>query len=148
MGNNTLINIKSLINILLFKKKNNQLHVEFFRYFVSSGISLIFDYLTYFLLTRIFRTNYIISNIIGNTVGMIVNYILNILWVFEKRKIKNKIVEFILFAITFFLGTAIHTFVFWIFKDLLLIYDIISRVIATIISYFFRFITRKIFLFK
>ena len=146
--NGAFINIKSFFNILFFRKKENEIQVQFFRYLVSSVLALIFDYMTYLLLTRLFCVNAIISNISGNTVGMLVNYFLNISWVFEKRKIKNKILEFILFIVTFLLGTGLHTFIFWILKEIFLVYDIISRIIATGISYIFRFILRKIILFK
>lgn len=143
-----ITNAKSFIKILFFKKKANELQIQFFRYLVSSGIALAFYYTTYFVLTRIFNINEIISNIIGNTIGMIVNYFLNIKWVFEKRKIKNKIIEFFLFIATFILGTGLNTFIFWILTKILLIYDLISLIIATGITYIFRFVIRKIILFK
>ena len=145
---NMIINIKSFFHFIFFKKKENELPVQFFRYLVSSAFALVLDYTTYLLLTRLFHVNDIISNIIGNTVGMLVNYFLNISWVFEKRKIKNKIFEFILFIITFFLGTGLHTIIFWFLKEIFLIYDIISRIIATGISYIFRFVLRRTILFK
>ena len=145
---NIFKNIKVLVNILLFKKKDNHLSIQFFRYFISSLIALFFDFLVYIFLTRVFDVYFENANRIGNLTGMIVNYILNILWVFDKRRINNRILEFVLFVIIGLLGMELNTFLLKIFTNVFLIYDLISKGISTIISYFFRFFVRKIVLFK
>ena len=145
---NEQFNLKYIFNLLFINTKNNNNFIQFIRYFISSCTALMIDFLLFIILTRVFHINYVVSNVLGNIAGMFVNYFLNILWVFNKRKFKNKKLEFIFFIIIGFLGTLLNTFLIWLLTSFFYIYDLISKSIATIISYIFRYLLRKFLLFR
>lgn len=62
---------------------------ELARYFIASGIALLIDAGTLYLLTRFADVYYLVSAATGFTLGLITIYLLSIHWVFSKRRIKN-----------------------------------------------------------
>ncbi len=131
----------------VFKLKSGNIYIQFFRYFIVSGIALIIDFSLTIVLTEYFKVYYLISSISGNILGLIVNYILNVYWVFNKRKIKNRFFEIILFVLTSFAGMIVGQFIVWFFTDVIRIYYVISKIVSVFFSYIVRFILRKIFIF-
>ena len=140
------IKIKKLLSIIL-KEKSDHLFVQFFRYFVVSGVSMVIDFSITYSLTEFLKIHYLISSITGNIIGIFINYILNVLWVFNESKIKNRKIEFIIFVVIGFIGLGVTHAIVWFFTEIFKFHYMISKVISIAFGYILRFVLRKYFLF-
>ena len=136
------------IYIKAIHKKSSNTYVEIFRYFASGVLAFGADTLVLFLLTKYAGLYYLLSSIIGFCVGLLISYFLNVIWVFHKRKIKSKRLEFVIFLIISLIGLALNSFFMWIFTSVMLIYYIYSKIITTIIVFVWNFIAKKKSLFS
>ena len=103
----------------------------------------------------------------GFIVGLAVNYIVSTYWVFAKAKVKNRIIDFIGFAVIGIIGLGLTQliiepfstlgmfgtgwFVQWqIFGGLLPAdkYYIVGKVLAVVIVYMWNFFARKFILYR
>ena len=110
-------------------------------------ISTLIDY-TIFSILIFLNSNYIWAIIIGYGVGFIISFIFTRTYVFEKVKIKNLKIEFLIIliitAIGLFFNIGIVHFLYENFTlDLYL-----SRVIAIGIVFFFNYFIRKGFIYE
>lgn len=122
---------KLLVQILRFGL------VGFFCFFIDYGI-LVF-------LTEIIGLYYLISSGLSFVVSVIVNYILSFLYVFETGT-DNKWKKFLAFVLLSTVGLGINQLIMWFCGDILNIYYMISKVVATAIVMIYNFITRKLIL--
>ena len=74
--------------------------------------------------------------------------IMPVKWVFDAKKDANKTQEFIVFIVLSVIGLGINQLFMWLFVDMMHIYYMLSKIIATVIVMVYNFITRKIFLEK
>lgn len=139
--------ITKILNKLFVVKTDNGL-IQLFRYFFVGGTAFIFDFGTLFALTEFFKVYYLISATIAFLVGLTVNYILSIIWVFRKHTIKNKKVEFIIFSAIGIFGLILNGLLIWFFTEVVAIHYLFSKILSTVIIFFWNFIIRKFILFK
>ena len=112
------------------------------------GTAFVIDAGLLFLLTEFCGIHYLISGMISFTASVIYNYILSVKWVFDAKKDANKTQEFIVFIVLSVIGLGINQLFMWLFVDMMHIYYMLSKIIATVIVMVYNFITRKIFLEK
>ena len=108
------------------------------------GTAFVIDAGLLFLLTEFCGIHYLISGMISFTASVIYNYILSVKWVFDAKKAQ----EFIVFIVLSVIGLGINQLFMWLFVDMMHIYYMLSKIIATVIVMVYNFITRKIFLEK
>jgi len=146
----SLIDHKSLRNGLLSKltgKTDNSLY-QFIRYFFVGGFAFGIDFGVLFLLTEFFGLYYLLSAGISFTLGLVVNYVLSVTWVFSYRSRQNRLTEFSLFTFIGLVGLFLNQTLIWFFTEILLIYYLFSKILTTLIVYFWNFLARKYFLFN
>lgn len=124
----------------------------------SLGFIADFGILFLLTLTNFFQHHYLFAATIAFVFGLTVNYIFSILWVFQKRNIKNKALEFLLFTLVGVVGLALNALFIWLFTDYIFVNLIAvedkqlriigSKIISTGIVYFWNFSARKWILFK
>ena len=112
------------------------------------GTAFVIDAGLLFLLTEFCGIHYLISGMISFTASVIYNYIVSVKWVFDAKKDANKTQEFIVFIVLSVIGLGINQLFMWLFVDMMHIYYMLSKIIATVIVMVYNFITRKIFLEK
>ena len=139
-----------IINLIQrsLKDKTDKTHIQMFRYLFVGGAAFIVDFLSLFILTDFFGIYYLISAAIAFIIGLIANYFLSISWVFNKRKLKNRHIEFGMFAIIGIIGLGFNEIFIWFFTQDLQIYYLISKIFAAIIILFWNFFARKYILFR
>lgn len=132
-----------------FRNKNtlNIFH-QFFKYIIVGAMAFITDFIVLFILTDFFGFYYIFSASIAFIIGLMVNYYLSINWVFNKRNLSNKWIEFQIFAIIGIIGLFLNAFLIWILTDCIGFYYLYSKIITAILILFWNFTARKIILFK
>jgi len=141
MENNTKIHS-------VIKGKTDNTFIQLIRYTFVGGLAFIIDFGTLFILTEYLNIHYLISAGIAFISGLIINYLISTKWVFSKRSYNNRNLEFLLFAFIGVAGLGLNELFMWIFTDLFLIYYLFSKIITTVIVYFWNFLARKFLLFN
>ncbi len=132
----------------LIKKRTNHPGVELFRYFVVSAISFVFDFGLLYVLTDMVHIYYLISATISYGTGMIVSYLLSVRWAFAKRSMDNKAAEFGIFVAIGIAGMGLNALILWVWTGLLGLHYMLGRIVSAIIGYVWKFVARKMTLFK
>jgi len=148
---NTLINMLTLIKNLskkLIKDQTDNTLIQLFRYCFVGGAAFLVDFGSLFIFTEYFGTYYLISAAIAFILGLIANYVLSLSWVFNKRTLNNKKLEFGVFALIGIVGLGLNELFIYFFTDYLQIYYLISKILAAIIILFWNFFARKFTLFR
>ena len=121
---------------------------QIINFLIVGTVATIIDFIIYYILYNIFSINPLIANIISFTISVIFNYIASIRWVFKVDENKNKKIIFTTFIILSIVGMLITELLIFIFVDMINIEPMISKIIATIITMIFNFISRKLILEK
>jgi len=132
----------------LLKNKTNNILIQLFRYTFVGGIAFIFDFGTLFILTEFFFVYYLVSAAIAFLLGLIINYNLSIIWVFEKRTVKSKWIEFSIFTLIGIVGLVMNEFFIWFFTEMINLHYLFSKIASTAIIYLWNFFVRKFVLFR
>ena len=98
-------------------------------------------------MTEFANFHYLTSAAIAFVAGLVVNYVLSKLWVFNKSSYKNKVAEFLMFALIGVIGLGFTELLMWLFTDIFGAYYIISKILTTMLVYFWNFFARKFMIF-
>ncbi len=128
-------------------KKHEKLVKQILKFGVVGGGAFLIDYSILYVLTEFVGIHYLISSVISFIISLIFNYILSIYWVFDVTK-KQTAKEIIIFVILSVIGLGINQIVMYVGSDLLQIYYMITKLVATFIVMVWNFVTRKIFIEK
>lgn len=131
--------ISSFVHSKIFK--------QLFRFGIVGFTAFLIDAGLLFILTEFCHIHYLISSIISFVVSLVYNYILSIFWVFDVQK-KQTYKEVLLFIILSIIGLGLNQLIMYLGVDLLHIYYMFCKVLATIVVMIYNFITRKIFIEK
>ena len=118
---------------------------QILKFGVVGGLAFVIDYALLYLLTEFLNIHYLVSSIISFSVSVIFNYILRIKWVFDVNK-KQDVKEFIIFIVLSIIGLGINSLIMYIMVDLMNVYYMASKIVATAVVMVYNFITRKIFI--
>jgi putative flippase GtrA len=132
----------------LITSEANTAGLQFIRYTFVGGIAFAVDFATLYALTHFCGLHYLYSAAAGFVVGLTVNYILSILWVFPRRSLQNKWLEFVLFATIGVVGLGINEVVMWFVTEKIGLHYTISKINAAVLTYLWNFIARKLALFS
>ena len=138
----------SIIFQSIFIEKTNNIYLQLFRYTFVGLFAFLIDFGTLFILTEYYSIHYLISAGISFIFGLLTNYVLSVIWVFNIRKIEDRLLEFLIFAFIGIVGLGLNELFLWIFTDIFLIYYLLSKVITSFIVYFWNFFARKFMLFS
>lgn len=125
--------------------KSNLLQ-EIMKYVLVGGGCTIVDFALLYCMVEYASLPYIFASVISFSVGVILNYYLCSIWIFRVHKVKDKRVEFVLYAIISLFGLAINTGVIYLLTDGLHIYYLISKLLAAVFTFVWNFSARKFFL--
>ncbi len=120
---------------------------QLFKFGIVGILCFFIDYGIMIALTEIVGVNYLLSSAISFSISVIVNYILSLSFVFDTEK-GNNLKNFSLFIVLSVIGLGINQLLMWIGVEILGIYYMISKIIATGIVMLYNFITRKVILEK
>ena len=128
-------------------KKHEKLVRQILKFGVVGGGAFLIDYSILYLLTEFVGIHYLISSVISFIISLIFNYILSIYWVFDVTK-KQTSKDVFIFVILSVIGLGINQVVMYVGSDLLHIYYMLTKLVATFIVMVWNFVTRKIFIEK
>ena len=128
--------------------KTNDTIVQLFRYTLVGGLAFVFDFGSLFILTEYLNIHYLVSAAIAFLLGLTINYILSIIWVFEKRTLANKRIEFLLFSLIGIVGLGLNEFIMWFFTEILYWHYLLSKIVSAVFVFLWNFFVRKFVLFN
>lgn len=123
-----------------------RLDKELFLYVVFGTLTTLVNLVVYFVLEHL-GVNYIISNIIAWFLSVLFAYITNRIWVFESKS-PNILKEMVLFFGGRIFSGALDTALLYVFIDLLLINNTISKIAVEIIITILNYVLSKLIVFN
>ena len=123
-----------------------RLDKELFLYVVFGTLTTLVNLVVYFILEHL-GVNYIISNIIAWFLSVLFAYITNRIWVFESKS-PNILKEMVLFFGGRIFSGALDTALLYVFIDLLLINNTISKIAVEIIITILNYVLSKLIVFN
>lgn len=139
--------IKYTFNKLLKEKTGNKL-IQLFRYCITGGTAAIVDFSSLYILTELINIHYLISAIIAFIFGLTTNYILSIFWVFNKRRLKSRFLEFVIFSIIGIVGLGLNELIIWYFTEYIHFHYMMSKMLSTVVVVSWNFYGKKNILFS
>lgn len=130
-----------------FLKKHEKLVKQILKFGVVGGGAFLIDYSVLYVLTEFVGIYYLTSSVISFIVSLIFNYILSIYWVFDVTK-KQTLKDIMIFVVLSTIGLGINQVVMYLGSDILHIYYMFTKLVATTIVMVWNFVTRKIFIEK
>ncbi|MCM1337197.1 MAG: GtrA family protein [Candidatus Amulumruptor caecigallinarius] len=97
------------------------------------------------LLTEYAGFSYQLSACLSFTAGLTINYLLSIVWVFGSaaRSQADHIIEFVSFGLIGLVGLGMNALIMWFFTELCGVHYLVSKIISTIIVFFWNFLARR-----
>ncbi len=132
----------------LLKQSTDKTGIQFFRYIFVGGAAFLVDFASLYIFTDYFGIFYLISAAIAFILGLITNYFLSINWVFNRRTLDNKTIEFSVFTFIGIVGLGLNELFIWFFTAELGLFYLISKILAAILILFWNFFARKLTLFR
>nr|MBQ9201381.1 GtrA family protein [Bacteroidales bacterium] len=134
--------------ISAFYHRNKTLVVQLLRYSVVGGVAFLVDYGSLWLLTEAVGLHHLVSAAIAFILGLICNYVISTAWVFGESKVNNRLVEFTVFSIIGVVGLGFNELIIYFFTDVCGLHYMLSKIISTVIIFFWNFFARRFILFK
>ena len=151
----------------LFFGDTSHTGIQFFRSLFVGGIATVVDMLVMILFRELVHVPEGVAAVFGFIVGLAANYIISTFWVFAKAKVKNRITDFIGFAVIGIIGLGLTQLIIdpfamegmfgqgiivsWrIFGELIPQdkYYIVGKALAVVIVYMWNFFARKFILYR
>jgi putative flippase GtrA len=128
--------------------RTDKTSVQFLRYLVVGGIAYAVDFGVLFILTEAAGFHYLLSAALSFLLGLVVNYCLSVVWVFPRRAMADKRMEFLVFAAVGLVGLGLNEGIIWFFTARLKIYYLLSKIAASVVVLLWNFFARKRILFR
>lgn len=128
------------------KTQNNFLML--FRYLFVAGAAFTVDFGLLILFTQLVGVNYLIAATMSFCVGVVVNFSLSVKWIFPKSKFTKLHHEFAGVMFIAIIGLVLNDLILWSLTSKLGIFYLYSKLIATILIFFWNFFIRKSLLYK
>ncbi|MDR2830489.1 MAG: GtrA family protein [Methanobrevibacter sp.] len=134
--------------IPIFKDKTDNVLIQFCRYILVGGVAFLVDLVFLYVFTEFLGIFYLLSATISFILGLIVNYILSLIWVFNKRKFKNRSHELAIFALVGVFGLGLNDVMIYCFTTYLGLYFLFSKIISQVVVLLWNFFARRYVLFR
>jgi putative flippase GtrA len=132
----------------LFKEQTDNALIQLFRYSFVGGMAFLVDFSSLFIFTEYFKLYYLLAAAIGFIFGLGINYVFSNYWVFKRRTLKSRWLEFFIFCSIGIVGLGLNELLMYLFTTMLYWHYLISKSVATILIYLWNFFTRKFILYK
>ena len=124
-----------------------RLDKELVLYVFFGTLTFFVNLISYFFFEDILGVNYLISNVIAWFLSVLFAYVTNRIWVFESKS-PDILKEMSLFFGGRIFSGAIDTALMYLFIDVLVIGDTISKIIVQIIVIVLNYVFSKLIVFK
>ncbi|MGI6219090.1 MAG: GtrA family protein [Bacteroidaceae bacterium] len=137
---------KDVLKKSLLESTDN-IFIQLFRYTFVGGAAFAVDFLLLVGLTELCGLHYLVSATISFIAGLLVNYFISKAWVFSQSRVKQKGIEFLIFALIGVVGLALNTLLLKFITETVGLHYTLSKIITAAIVYLYNFLARKYLLF-
>lgn len=135
-------------------EKIKELYLEYkeiINYIIFGGLTTVVNFISYFMIARIFNIDEVISNIISWFISVLFAYVTNKIFVFESEK--NGFKEVLIEMTSFFLarilsGTCCDVGTFALMVKVFNINDVIAKIITQVMVVVMNYILSKLVIFR
>ena len=127
-------------------KINKQNIKELFLYGIVGVCATLAEWLIFYLLDR-WALHYTLATVIAYLLSTFVNWLVGRLLVFKESR-TSLVRELLGIYLTAGVGLVLNLLIMWISVDLIGIGEMLSKILATAIVFFYNFIVRKLFIYK
>ena len=127
--------------------KTDSTALQIFRYLFVGGISFVVDYAILFFLKEYCAVNYLLAAGLAFCGGVVANFIFTKILVF-KMILQNKMWERLIFFMICFAGLFYTEIIMYILTDLWGMHYLLSKIVATVIVFFWNFFAKKLILYR
>lgn len=117
------------------------------RYAFASAIAFALDFGTYVLLIRLAGIPYLVAAPLGFALGLASIYALSVRWVFLRRRLSDRRVEFLAFGAIGIAGMALNQGILYAAVEWLSLSYIVAKFVSAGVVFSFNFGSRKLLLF-
>ena len=132
----------------LFFGKTEKGIIHIIRAMLSSALGFAIDFALLAFFVEIVGINYLVAASMSFTAGTTVTYFFAIKWIFLRRNVRDKRVEYLLFTAVGVAGVLLNGALLWLFTELVGVHYLVSKVISASMVFFWNFFARKYLLFK
>lgn len=126
-------------------KKSNDLK-DFLLYLIVGGIATISEWIIFYLLDKLLL-HYAVATTIAYILSTFINWLAGRILVFKESK-QSLFKEILSIYLASIVGLLLNLVIMWITVDLLSINEMLSKIIATALVFFYNFIIRKVLIYK
>lgn len=127
-------------------EKTEHLLVQIFKFGIVGVVATLIDFIFLYFFKEFCNLSVVFANTLSFIISVLYNYWASLTFVFDVNKEKDKKKNFIIFILCSLVGLLLNDLIVWIITDLLNVYYLLSKVIATLFVMVFNFVTRKKFL--
>ncbi len=120
--------------------------IQLFRYFFVAGLATVVDYGIMVLLKEAVGFHYLVAASISFIAGLLTNFFLSINWIFKTNQ--NRFKEFISYGVIGIFGLILNNLIMALFTEVFGWFYVLSKLIASMVTFFFNFICRKVLLYR
>ncbi|MFT6956913.1 MAG: putative flippase GtrA [Halieaceae bacterium] len=126
-----------------------RISLEIVRYIISGIVAFTFDFAVFYTGTEYLGLHYLLANFLGFLVGLATAYSMNILWVFSRRRYRQRVgTEFTIFIVIVALGLGLSQAGMWIFVGVLGLNLVTAKILVSFFVMVFNYATKKLILFR
>lgn len=116
-------------------------------YIGVGGLAFVVDFATLYGLTEFVGLYYLISATLAFLAGLAANYLLCVLWVFDFRRMENRVHEFLVFGAIGIAGLLLNNLLIYALTELGGLHYLMSKLFAAAVILLFNFALRRWMLF-
>lgn len=116
---------------------------QLLKYFAVAGCGFVVDFSVLVVLHELFGVYHILAAAAGFMAGLVVNFIFSTRFVFKDSKLGSRWAEFAAFGVIGVVGLGILSVLMWLLTDVLHMYYVLSKILATVVVYMWNFFGRK-----
>jgi putative flippase GtrA len=132
----------------LFTGTTDNVVVQFCRYTLVGGVALVVDFGALWLLKELAGWHYLWAAALAFILGVVTNYAISVTWVFGRRAVEDRRLEFVIFALLGVLGLGINELLMLTLTQIGGLHYLVSKGVSTGVTFVWNFGSRKALLFS
>lgn len=128
--------------------KTGNLLAQVIRYGIGGLAAFAVDVAVLVALTELAGLHYLASAVIGFACGVVTHYAASVVWVFDKRAVSRRPVEFTGFVTLGLIGMCVNASTLFVLTEFVALHYAIAKVFAAVPSFTWNFASRKVLLFS
>jgi putative flippase GtrA len=118
------------------------------RYVLVGGVAFVVDFGVLVALTELAGLHYRVSAAIAFLAGLVVNYVIAILWVFDRSRLADRRLEFVIYGIIGIIGVGLNDLVLYLVATVAGVHYTLAKLVSAAIVLQFNFFSRRLILFS